>query len=94
MEVSESVEMASFGTLGGRKEVREKHHVVLWITSVCSLVIDGGREGSMTALAEVLADNFVFVQGQEGVEGLANKSQVDEIGGIAVAEDFDLNLDR
>lgn len=47
----------------------------------------------MTALAKVLADDFVFVGGQERIEGLADKFQGVEIGGSAVAKYLDLDLD-
>jgi hypothetical protein len=47
----------------------------------------------MTALTKVLADDLVFVGGQERIKGLADQLQVVEIGASAVAKDLDLNLD-
>lgn len=86
--------MTTPGALGRRKEVRQKHDIILGVSGIGSLVVDWGRQGAMAALAKVLADNFVFVGGQNGIEGLADKLQVVEIGGSAVPKYFDLDLDR
>lgn len=63
MEISESIQMSSSGTLGWWEKVRQEHDIILRISGIGSLVVDWGGQGTMAALAEVLADNFVFVGG-------------------------------
>jgi hypothetical protein len=93
MEISEGVEMASPCALGRGEQVRQEHDIILRVPSIGSLVVDRGGQGTMAALAQVLADDFVFVGGQERIEGLADKFQGVEIGGSAVCKYLDLDLD-
>lgn len=94
MEISEGVEMTSPGALGGWEQVRQEHDIILGIAGIGSLIVDRGRQGTMTALTKVLANDFVFVGGQERIKGLADQLQGVEIGASAVAKYLDLNLDR
>jgi hypothetical protein len=93
MEISECVEVTSPGALGGWEQVRQEDDIILRIAGIGSLIIDRGRQGTMTALTKVLADDFVFVGGQERIKGLADQLQGVEIGASAVAKYLDLNLD-
>lgn len=93
MEISKGVEMTSPGALGWWEQVRQEHDIVLGIAGIGSLIVDRGRQGTMTALTKVLADDFVFVGGQKRIKGLADQLQGVEIGASAVAKYLDLNLD-
>lgn len=63
MEISESIEMSSSGTLGWWEKIRQEHDIILGISGIGALVVNRGGQGTMAALAEVLADNLVFVGG-------------------------------
>lgn len=93
MEVSEGIKMTSPSTFGRWEQVRQEHDIILRVSGIGSLVVDRGGQGTMTALAEVLTDDFVFVGGQESIEGLADKLQGIEIGVTAVAKYLNLDLD-
>lgn len=91
MEISEGIEVTSPRAFGRWEQVRQEHDIILRVPGIGSLVVDRRGQGTVTALAEVLADNFVFVGGQESIEGLADKLQGVIIGASAVPKY--LNLD-
>lgn len=93
MEISEGIEMASSGALGRREQVGQEHDIILWIPRIGSLVVDRRGQGTVTPLAKILTDDFVFVGGQERTEGLADKLQGVKIGSSAVCKYLDLDLD-
>jgi hypothetical protein len=74
VQIFEGIEVSAAGAFGRREQVRQEHDIVGWISGVGAIVVDWRREGTVATETEVLADDFVFVGGEQLVEGVADES--------------------
>jgi hypothetical protein len=74
VQILEGIEMPTAGAFRRWEQVRQEHDIVRGISGVNAVIVDWGREGTVTTKAEVLTDDFVFVRGEQLTESLADKS--------------------
>lgn len=86
--------MAAFCAFGGREEVRQEDYVILRVAGICPLAVYRERERPMSALAEVLASNWLLVRSEKLVKRLANELQAEQVRDAAVRKDRYLQFHR
>lgn len=86
--------MTAFCAFRGREEVRQEDDVVFGVSGICPLAVYGRGEGSVPALAEIVASDGLLMRSEELVERLADELQGEQVLGTATREDLDLELHR